>query len=124
MTLQDEWTSLPAPWQRCFELMWEAYSANTILVGAVLVNGRGEIVATGRNSVYERAETSQGGRLLSHAESYLLDALDPNQRYEDHTVYGSLEPCLLCVGRQCETFGPGQLASLVSFGLVVVTLPF
>ena len=96
--MQGEWDSLTPPWRACLELMWEAYAANTIPVGAVLVNGKGDVVARGRNGVYEDAGTGKDNRLLSHAEFNVLCGLDPEQRYEDHTVYGSLEPCLLCVG--------------------------
>jgi tRNA(adenine34) deaminase len=94
------WAALDEPWRRCFELAWEAYGAGTIPVGAVLVNGNGDFVADGRNRVYEAdAPAPQiAHSLLAHAEVNALVGLDPEQRYEDHVLYTTLEPCLLCVG--------------------------
>jgi tRNA(Arg) A34 adenosine deaminase TadA len=94
------WAALDEPWRVCFELAWEAYGAGTIPVGAALVDGEGAIVAAGRNRVYEgEAPAPQIARsLLAHAEVNTLIGLDPERRYEDHVLYSSLEPCVLCVG--------------------------
>jgi tRNA(Arg) A34 adenosine deaminase TadA len=94
------WAALEPPWRTCLELAWTAYGAGTIPVGAALADRTGTIVAEGRNRVYEK--TSPPGqianRLLAHAEVNALVGLDPERRYEDHTLYTALEPCLLCVG--------------------------
>jgi tRNA(Arg) A34 adenosine deaminase TadA len=94
------WSALDEPWRVCFELAWEAYGAGTIPVGAALVDGAGAVVATGRNRVYEPAAPAPqiAHSLLAHAEVNALVGLDPERRYEDHTLYTSLEPCVLCVG--------------------------
>jgi tRNA(Arg) A34 adenosine deaminase TadA len=94
------WAALDAPWRDCLRLAWEAYGARTIPVGAVLVDGAGEVVARGRNHVYETggAPGAVAGSRLAHAEVNALVALTPDRRYDDHTLYTSLEPCLLCVG--------------------------
>jgi tRNA(Arg) A34 adenosine deaminase TadA len=94
------WEALEEPWRVCFELAWEALGANTIPVGSALVDGGGEIVATGRNRVYELdAPVPQiANSLLAHAEVNALVGLDPERRYEDHVLYSSLESCVLCVG--------------------------
>ena len=94
------WDALEAPWRVCFTLAWEAYGAGTIPVGAALVDGRGALVADGRNRVYEPTgpEGQIAHSLLAHAEVNTLVGLDPERRYEDHVLYTSLEPCLLCVG--------------------------
>jgi tRNA(adenine34) deaminase len=94
------WSALDEPWQRCFSLAWEAYGGGTIPVGAALVDGDGAIVAAGRNRVYEEdGPAPQIARsLLAHAEVNTLIGLDPERRYEDHVLYSSLEPCVLCVG--------------------------
>ena len=94
------WAALEEPWRRCFELAWEAYGSGTVPVGAVLVDGSGNPVAEGRNRVYEaEAAAPQIARsLLAHAEVNALVGLDPERRYEDHVLYTSLEPCVLCVG--------------------------
>ena len=94
------WDALERPWRVCLSLAWEAYKVGTIPVGAALVDGRGVLVAEGRNSVYESvAPPGQlANSLLAHAEVNALVALDPERRYEDHVLYTALEPCLLCVG--------------------------
>lgn len=94
------WARLDAPWRACLELAWRAYGAGTIPVGAAVVDGAGTIVAEGRNRIYERdAPPGQiAGSLLAHAEVNALVGLHPGRRYEDHTLYTALEPCLLCVG--------------------------
>jgi tRNA(Arg) A34 adenosine deaminase TadA len=94
------WAALEPPWRTCLELAWRAYGANTIPVGAAVTDGAGTVVAEGRNRVYERtAPTGQiANSLLAHAEINALVGLDPERRYEDHTLYTALEPCVLCVG--------------------------
>jgi tRNA(adenine34) deaminase len=94
------WERLEPPWRTCLELAWSAYGAGTIPVGAAVTDGAGAIVAEGRNRIYE--PTAPDGQiansLLAHAEVNALVGLDPERRYEDHTLYTALEPCLLCVG--------------------------
>jgi tRNA(adenine34) deaminase len=94
------WDALEAPWKTCLSLAWEAYGAGTIPVGAVLVDAGGAVVAEGRNRIYERSAPGRqlAHSLLAHAEVNALVGLDPERRYEDHVLYTSLEPCLLCVG--------------------------
>jgi len=83
--------AVDAPWDTCLALAWQAYRAETVPVGAVVVDRDGGIVARGRNHIFER-----GNRLL-HAEVDALSQLGL-ERYEDHTIYSLLEPCLLCLG--------------------------
>jgi tRNA(adenine34) deaminase len=94
------WTALTEPWQVAFSLAWEAYGAGTIPVGAALANGEGAIVGRGRNRVYEPdgPPGQLANSLLAHAEVNALVGLDPAPRYEDHVLYTTLEPCVLCVG--------------------------
>ena len=82
------------------ELAWEAFAAGSVPVGAVLLDGRGAVVATGRSRMYETdAPPPQlGNSLLAHAEVNALIGLDPRGRYENHTLVTALEPCSLCVG--------------------------
>jgi tRNA(Arg) A34 adenosine deaminase TadA len=81
-------------------LAWAAYGAGSIPVGAALVDGRGRVVARGRNRIYEQSAPPNelANSLLAHAEVNALVGLDPARRYEDHLLYTALEPCLLCVG--------------------------
>ena len=41
------------PWDDVFELMWAAYAAGTIPVGAVVLDEAGSIVARGRNRILD-----------------------------------------------------------------------
>lgn len=97
---RESWLSLAEPWRRALELAWEAWQARTIPIGAVLADGSGRIVATGRNRVYEPdgPPLQLAHSLLAHAEVNALVGLDPERRYEDHVLTTSLEPCLLCLG--------------------------
>jgi tRNA(Arg) A34 adenosine deaminase TadA len=100
VTPEQAWVELDAPWQRALSLAWEAYGKGTIPVGAALADGTGEIVAEGRNRIYEENAPPRqvAGSLLAHAEVNALVGLDPRRRYEDHVLTTSLEPCLLCIG--------------------------
>ena len=86
-------------WQACLELAWVAYGRNTTPVGAIVVDGTEKTVAEGTNARYD---ASAGGALtgshLAHAEVIALAELSAATGYPDHTLYTSLEPCLLCVG--------------------------
>lgn len=97
-TASEAWESLEKPWQECLNLAWEAHSLSTVPVGAVLVDPDQNIVATGGNGVYGQRNRQGIDPLLAHAEVNALSRLDPEVRYEGHTLYGSLEHCLLCVG--------------------------
>lgn len=67
-------------------------------MGAVLTDPSGSIVALGRNRVGE-TEGPLGrlsGTYLAHAEMDVMAQL-PAGDYHDHTIWTTLEPCLLCV---------------------------
>lgn len=97
---RSPWADLEAPWPACFDLAWDAYRAGTIPVGAVVTDGDGRVVGRGRNRIHDL--TAPADRIcsspLAHAEVDALLALPPEVRYEDHTVWVTLEPCLLCIG--------------------------
>jgi tRNA(Arg) A34 adenosine deaminase TadA len=93
-----EWDELPAPWPEVFSLMWEAYLARTIPVGAVVVDEAGEVVSRGRNRIFDGPRDGQlAGSRLAHAEVNALVALTSERTYEGFTLYTSLEPCHLCL---------------------------
>jgi tRNA(adenine34) deaminase len=93
-----EWDELPAPWPEVFSLMWEAYLAGTIPVGAVVADEAGEIVSRGRNRIFDKQRDGHLGRTrLAHAELNALVALTSERTYEDFTLYTALEPCHLCL---------------------------
>src|SRR6266545_3315819 len=93
-----EWDDLPAPWAEVFSLMWEAYVAGTIPVGAVVVDEAGEVVSRGRNRIFDDSRDGHLGRSrLAHAELNALVALTSDRTYEGFTLYTALEPCHLCL---------------------------
>ena len=93
-----ERADFPAPWPEVFSLMWEAYLAGTIPVGAVVVDPAGEVVCRGRNRIFDDAcDGHLGGSRLAHAELNALVALTSERTYEGFTLYTSLEPCHLCL---------------------------
>jgi tRNA(Arg) A34 adenosine deaminase TadA len=84
----------------CMELAWTAFGAGSVPVGAVLLDGEGAAVASGRNRMYEQeAPPPQiANSRLAHAEVNALIGLSPGRRYEDHHLVTALEPCPLCIG--------------------------
>jgi len=93
-----EWGELPAPWPDVFSLMWEAYLAGTIPVGAVVVDEAEEVVSRARNRIFgDTRDGHLGGSRLAHAELNALVALTSERTYERFTLYTSLEPCHLCL---------------------------
>jgi tRNA(Arg) A34 adenosine deaminase TadA len=112
------WTRLHPAWKRCLGLAWEAYCAGTIPVGAVVADSNNRIVAEGLNHVYgaQRAAGTLMGTVLAHAEVNALIHLEPGH-YPEHTLYSSLEPCLLCVGAAAMvTIGTVRFAGTDPYG--------
>lgn len=91
------WSKLADPWRAAFELAWDAYDAGSVPVGAVVADPASQIVARGRSRSYETAapDGQIAGTYLAHAEVNALLGLSRGE-YWDHTVYTTLEPCLLC----------------------------
>lgn len=90
---------LDSIWRRLIERAWGAHQQGNFGIAALIVNADGEIVAEGENRVV--ADSAPPGRLfntrLAHAEIDALGQL-PFGDWLDHTMYTTLEPCLLCVG--------------------------
>jgi tRNA(Arg) A34 adenosine deaminase TadA len=89
--------TLENPMARALELAWEAFCSGSFPVGALLIDGSGALVAEGRNRMGER-EAPVGrirGNGLAHAEMDVLAQLSLGS-FPDHTLFTTLEPCLLC----------------------------
>lgn len=98
---EDYWQKLQHPWQCCLEEAWLAYEKGSLPIGAVITDASGNILARGRNRVYE--ETAEGtllhGHRLAHAEMNALITLDWRQvNPRTCILYTTAEPCPLCVG--------------------------
>lgn len=81
--------------QQALEQARCAMDANEVPIGAVVVNGNGEIVARSHNAV--ELEHTQ----VAHAELRAMEIAsraNRDWRLNDHWVYVTLEPCLMCMG--------------------------
>lgn len=92
----DGWSDLEEPWRAGLELAWEAYLAGTVPVGAVVAGPDGRIVARGRNRIFDPPGIGLAGSRLAHAEIDALSQLPASDRFRDHVLHSTLEPCLLC----------------------------
>jgi tRNA(Arg) A34 adenosine deaminase TadA len=113
----DRANELDEPWRAALELAWEAYVADTIPVGSVVAAGDGRIVARGRNRIFEPPGDGLSGSRLAHAEVDALAQLPVTDRYRDHVLYSTLEPCLLCTAATLlATVGRIEYAASDPFG--------
>lgn len=113
----DAWQELDEPWRASLELAWEAYLAGTIPVGAVVVAPDAKIVARGRNRIFDSPGVGLSGSRLAHAEVDALAQLPASNRYRDHVLYSTLEPCLLCAAATMHsTVGRIEYAAVDPFG--------
>jgi tRNA(Arg) A34 adenosine deaminase TadA len=75
-----------------------ASSKNTFGVGAVIVDMNGEVIVEGHNQVFNPYFRSD-----LHAEMVVLTALEDIRKSDqppiNYTLYTSLEPCMMCLGR-------------------------
>ena len=99
------WQTLSPAWQACVAEAWAAYGADTVPIGAVIVDGAGRLLVRARNHIYDAlsADASSAAPLqgtpLAHAEMNALERLgrlpaDP----KTCTLLTSLEPCPMCLG--------------------------
>ena len=113
----DAWQELDEPWRASLELAWDAYRAGTIPVGSVVVAADREIVARGRNRIFDPPGRGLAGSRLAHAEVDALAQLPAAERYRDHVLYSTLEPCLLCTAATLlTTVGRIEYAASDPFG--------
>lgn len=80
---------------RALDLAREALADGDVPVGAIVVDGSGNVIGTGRNT--RERDTDPTG----HAEIVALRqaaAARGQWRLEDCTIYVTLEPCTMCAG--------------------------
>jgi tRNA(adenine34) deaminase len=97
------WGELPKHWQRCFEQVWESYKNGSFPIGAVITDEKDNIIATGRNKVYENQCHSNEicNNKIAHAEINAIlkiNNLETNEARRHYKIYSSMEPCPLCFG--------------------------
>ena len=93
------WFELAAPFRRCVELAWTSCSSGTFGCGAVITDGAGNVVAEGRNRVFDgtSGESPLEGTRLAHAEMNALAQVPAGFSLDACTLWSSLEPCLMCL---------------------------
>lgn len=95
------WDHLGLPWRQAFYLAWEGFADTAIPIGAVVTDGEGKVISSGRNRVIPSPAGSPRGQvsgaLIAHAEINALAQLVPAANYK-HVLYSTLDACLMCVG--------------------------
>jgi tRNA(Arg) A34 adenosine deaminase TadA len=92
---------LADPMRQALELAWESARAGSLGIGAVITNGNGDTIATGRNRLAEHdaGDDHLAGTSLAHAELNALAKLRWGAHGQDELVlWTTLEPCLQCAG--------------------------
>jgi len=91
------WSYLPEPWQVAFEEAWTSFVVGSAGVGAVVTDGCGVIVTTGRSRVFDEPDgmSPLAGTWMAHAEMNALAQL-PRSARDGHTLYTTFEPCVMC----------------------------
>ncbi|HTH51201.1 MAG TPA: tRNA adenosine(34) deaminase TadA [Pyrinomonadaceae bacterium] len=77
------------------DLAREAETRGEVPIGAIVVNARGEVIATGSNETISNVDPT------AHAEVVALRAAAKkigNYRLTGCTVYTTIEPCAMCAG--------------------------
>jgi tRNA(Arg) A34 adenosine deaminase TadA len=96
-----QWSELPEPWQACWQEGWNAWLAGSLFIGAVVTDAAGQIVARGRNHIFDVDAPPYQVRAnqLAHAElnALLSLAAKPADVHSYH-IYTLVEPCPLCLG--------------------------
>ena len=95
------WDSLSLPWRSCLEEAWAAYCGGTIPIGAVITDGDGNLLARGRNRIFDAS--APAGQVcqteLAHAELNALLTLGVDEGNRGSwKLYTTTEPCPLCLG--------------------------
>lgn len=92
-----------AAWFIALSEAWDAYCAGSYAIGAVVVNGAGDVIARGRNRLGEPRGAEGGvirGHDLAHAEINALLNLQDVIRPDCYgwTVLTTVQPCPQCAG--------------------------
>ncbi len=102
----SDWHNLSLQWQWCMEEAWASYCKGSLPIGAVVTDEQGNLLARGRNRIYEndiyeddREDQILRGHRLAHAEmNALINVNWVNVNPYKCTLYTTTEPCPLCVG--------------------------
>jgi tRNA(adenine34) deaminase len=95
------WSDLNDIWKECFSLAWESFNKNTIPIGAVIVDSEGNIIAKGRNRIFDEVSKNPlAGTYMAHAEMTAMITLKEKEHpdIKKYTLYSTMEPCPMCFG--------------------------
>ena len=87
--------------RRALQLAWESTRAGSLGIGCVITDAAGDVVATGRNRLFEHdpGDDILAGTSLAHAEMNALAKLRWGMHRDERLVlYTTLQPCLQCLG--------------------------
>jgi tRNA(Arg) A34 adenosine deaminase TadA len=92
-------STLTPPMERAVELAWDSFRAGSLGIGAVITCD-GEVVATGRNRLFESdpGDDVLAGSSLAHAELNALAKLPWGRKRDGLELWTTLQPCLQCLG--------------------------
>lgn len=93
------WKDLKKSWKVAFDLAWEAYRRNTIPIGAVIVDENENIIAKGRNRIFDKVSTHPlAGTSMAHAEMSAMMKLkrEEHPNIKNYLLYTTMEPCPMC----------------------------
>jgi tRNA(Arg) A34 adenosine deaminase TadA len=86
--------------RRALELAWESTCAGSLGIGCVITDAAGEVVASGRNRLFEHdsGDDHLAGTSLAHAEMNALAKLRWGLHRDVRLVlHTTLQPCLQCL---------------------------
>ncbi|MBO8161965.1 MAG: nucleoside deaminase [Thermosipho sp. (in: Bacteria)] len=95
------WKDLNKYWQEAFKLAWESYKKDTIPIGAVIVDSKGNIISRGRNRIFDKSSSNPlAGTYMAHAEMTAMMQLknDDHPNIKSYRLYTTMEPCPMCFG--------------------------
>lgn len=98
-----DWNDVPPIWKSCFELAWDAHLSGSNPIAALVADGDGRVIATGKSATkVSMSDQCTSNCEIAHAEVNALLALDnrihTKEKSRDYTLYVTLEPCPLCFG--------------------------
>jgi tRNA(adenine34) deaminase len=95
--MSDEtFSPVDARWMRqALELAEQGEAAGEVPVGAVLVNGGGELIGRGFNQPVRTSDPTGHAEIIALRDGALRTG---NYRLEGCTMYVTLEPCAMCAG--------------------------
>jgi tRNA(Arg) A34 adenosine deaminase TadA len=101
--MATRWQSLPLGARAAFEEQWDALAAGGLPCGAAVVDADGQVIARGRNHVYDPAGSRASqtryplqATRLAHAEMNALAGVRTDADHETLTLWTTQHPCAMC----------------------------